>query len=295
MPQPTLANLMSVNNPGLRVASLGSGSSGNAMVVQSASTTILLDCGFTLKEITARLLKLGLTPADIDTVLITHEHGDHVRGIGPLSRKHNTRIYLTHGTYRRLRDNRLHDYVLFPAHTTFTIGDIVVDPFPTPHDAAESCQFVFGCGGVSFAAATDLGVCTPHVMQKLQNVDGLLLECNYDVDMLRTGPYPPSLQARIRSNFGHLGNDQAGGMLAELDHPRLQQVLLGHLSEKNNTPDAVRTTIAGALHDGTKRLVVLEQHACSEWIHFKPRDGIQHKVADEQREAADTTATPEPA
>jgi len=122
----------------LQVASLGSGSSGNATLIRSANTLLLLDCGFTLKETTARMEKLGLSPANLDGVLISHEHGDHVKGLGPLSRKFAKPVWLTHGTYNSLRDNRFTHTNLISAHQGFSIGDIEIDPFPTPHAAAES-------------------------------------------------------------------------------------------------------------------------------------------------------------
>jgi len=160
----------------LHVASLGSGSSGNSTVVRSESTTLLLDCGFTLKETTARMAKLGLSPANLDGVLVSHEHGDHVKGIGPLSRKFATPVWLTHGTYNALRDQRFTHTNLINAHQAFKIGDIDIDPFPTPHDAAESCQYVFSKHDVRFACVTDLGASTPHVEEKLAGVTGLLVE-----------------------------------------------------------------------------------------------------------------------
>jgi len=153
---------------GLEVASLGSGSSGNATLVRSETTTLLIDCGFTLKESLARMATLGVAPSDLTAVLISHEHSDHVKGIGPMSRKFGVPIWLTHGTFGRLRDNRLIAYELFHAHASFTLGDIEVDPFPTPHDAAESCQYIFTHNDVRFACVTDLGACTPHVIEKLE-------------------------------------------------------------------------------------------------------------------------------
>ncbi len=250
----------------LEVASLGSGSSGNATLVRSKTTTLLIDCGFTLKESLKRMASLGVAPSDLTAVLISHEHSDHVKGIGPLSRKFGVPIHLTHGTYRRLRDNRLLAYELFHAHAPFTLGDIEVDPFPTPHDAAESCQFVLQHNGVSFVVATDMGVCTPYILKKLAGVNGVLIECNYDDEMLRNGPYPPSLQHRIRGNFGHLGNVQAGPVLRAIDHPRLNRILLGHLSEKNNTEDCARNTVLASLPQAADRVTVLKQHTASPWF-----------------------------
>ena len=249
----------------LEVASLGSGSSGNATLVRSANSALLIDCGFTLKESLKRMASLGVAPSDLTAVLISHEHGDHVKGIGPLSRKFGVPIYLTHGTFGRLRDNRLINYELFHAHAPFTLGDIEVDPFPTPHDAAESCQFVLRNQGVSFVVATDMGVCTPFILNKLVGVNGLLIECNYDEDMLRNGPYPPSLQQRIRGKFGHLGNVQAGPVVRAIDHPALQHILLGHLSEKNNSESCARDAILASVPNAADRVEVLKQHAASRW------------------------------
>jgi len=253
----------------LQVAALGSGSDGNSLLVRSATTTLLIDCGFTLKETRARLAELSLAPEALDGVLISHEHGDHMKGVGPLSRKHRVPVWLTHGTWRAARDRRFCDVNLFHAHEPFSIGDIRVDPFPTPHDAAESCQFVFEAGGVRFANVTDLGACTPHVRAKLVGVHGLVVECNYDPDMLRQGPYPPMLQARIRSDWGHLGNDQAAQLLSRLDHPALQCILLGHLSERNNSDALAHATVCEQLQDRHDRVSVLAQHRCSEWFSLR--------------------------
>ncbi len=263
----------------LQVAALGSGSAGNALLVRSASTLLLLDCGFTLKETTARMAELGVTPGELDAVVVSHEHGDHVRGIGPLSRKHAVPVWLTHGTYHSLRDNKFPQIHLFHAHDSFRIGDIELDPFPTPHDAAESCQFVFQHEQVRFACVTDLGACTPHVVNKLDGVNGLLVECNYDEEMLRTGPYPPGLQTRIRSNYGHLGNVQAAELVKQLDHPALQSILLGHLSEQNNSDEIAYSTMQRVVHDAAKRVAVLPQHCCSNWYNFTAADKTATRLA----------------
>lgn len=269
----------------LRIAALGSGSSGNATLIQSDRSTLLLDCGFTCKETIARLAVLGVTPTEIDGVLISHEHGDHVRGVGPLSRKFGLPVWLTHGTYHRLKDKRFTDVHVFHAHERFTIGDIELDPFPTPHDAVESCQFVFEHAGVRFACVTDLGVCTPHVFEKLKNLDGLIVECNYDTEMLRNGPYPTSLQARIRSDFGHLGNDQAATLVKQLDHDGLQHILLGHLSEQNNSDEVALQTIVRVLSQAPERATVLLQHRPSKWFTLE-RPNASHATSSGQSSAA---------
>ena len=256
----------------LEVASLGSGSAGNSLLVRTERTLLLVDCGFTLKESRRRMAGLGVSPERLDGILVTHEHGDHLKGVGPMSRKFDVPVWLTHGTWRAARDQRFAGVNLFDAHAPFAVGDVEVEPFPTPHDAEESCQFVFGAGGARFANLTDLGACTPHVRRTIEGVDGLVVECNYCPVMLRQGPYPPMLQARIRSDWGHLGNDQAGEMLRRLDHPGLRWILLGHLSEHNNTSAVAREAVCGHLEGGHERVVVLDQHAESGWFGIGGED-----------------------
>lgn len=278
----------------LQVASLGSGSAGNALLVRSKETLLLLDCGFTLKETTARMSRLGLSPTNIDGVLLSHEHGDHVRGVGPLSRKFAKAVWLTHGTFNALRDNRFTHSNLISAHQPFRIGDIDIDPFPTPHDAAESCQYVFTHESVRFACVTDLGTCTPHVEEKLAGVSGLLVESNYDEDMLSNGPYPISLQARIRGDFGHLGNVQAGELVKRLDHSGMQTILLGHLSEQNNSDDAAASTMMKYLPAGDNRVTVLQQHSGSAWFDIHPvTDDIAQSLSDMATKTATDAASAE--
>ncbi len=270
----------------LQVASLGSGSGGNSTLIRSSTTTLLLDCGFTLKETVARLTTLGLTLDDLDAILVSHEHSDHVRGLGPIARKCSASVWITHGSYDAWRDKKIDRVRFCTAHQPFTVGDILIDPFPTPHDAAESCQYVFSVktgldtetgdwdgkdaddsAQINFVVLTDLGVCTPHIMNKLRAANALLIECNYDLEMLRNGPYPASLQSRIRSRFGHLGNQQSAELLAQIDHPQLQKILLGHLSERNNTPRLAYETVSAHIKNA-HRVHVLEQHAASQWFEI---------------------------
>ncbi len=276
-----------MKNTGLKIASLGSGSSGNATLISSGKTLLLLDCGFALKEIVARCAELSVSLQRLDGVLVTHEHSDHVRGLGPLVRKYAIPLWITHGTYRSLRDSKIGPVNLINAHESFDIGDIHIVPFPTPHDAAESCQFVFSTPNARFACVTDLGVPTAHITSTIADCDALLVESNYDEKMLRQGPYPPSLQARIRSDFGHLGNEQAGDLVRRVDSSRLETVLLGHLSEKNNAPDVARDTVARYI-ERSERLTVLEQHSVSEWFSVS-RDDRLH-VPDTDHESLITTA-----
>ena len=283
----------------LHVAALGSGSAGNSLLVRTAETLLLVDCGFTLKEARRRMAGLGIRPERLDGILVTHEHGDHLKGVGPMSRKFDVPVWLTHGTWRGARDRRFAGTRLFDAHAPFSIGDIEIDPFPTPHDAAESCQFTFAAGGARFANLTDLGAATPHVRGKVAGVDGLVIECNYCPTMLREGPYPPMLQERIRSDWGHLGNDQAGEMLAGLDHPGLRWILLGHLSEHNNTGEVAREAVLAHLERDHDRVVVLDQHRESGWFSVGGEagegEGSAPPVARVRTAAATTIGNAEPA
>lgn len=282
---PENLRVASAREESLRVASLGSGSAGNSTLVCTATTRVLVDCGFTLKETLVRLAALGVEPEDIDAILVTHEHGDHVRGLGPLARKFGTPVWITHGTFGAWRDKKISQVNFCTAHETFLIGDISVEPFPTPHDAAESCQYVFSAHGVSFATVTDLGICTPHIKEKISALNAMLIECNYDIEMLRVGPYPASLRARIQSQFGHLGNQQAADLLEQIDHPELQTILLGHLSENNNTPEQAYRTVAEKVPDNG-RIHVLAQHESSRWFTISA-----HNVPDANAVSAGPVAT----
>ncbi len=249
----------------MKFATLGSGSSGNAMLVCSDETCLLIDNGFTIKETVRRLRKTGFQPEDLTAIVVTHEHGDHIAGVAPFSRRYRTPVWMTYGTYNACRDKKISNLHFFHAHQPFSIGNIHLDPFPTPHDAAESCQFVFSCGRRRLAVLTDLGCTTPYMHEKLCNLDALLLECNYDAQMLRNGPYGEFLQARIRSDYGHLDNVQAAEFLRAVDYPDLRKILLGHLSEKNNSPDVVKNTILDRVPSALDRMSILLQDDVSDW------------------------------
>ncbi|UCF75332.1 MAG: MBL fold metallo-hydrolase [Betaproteobacteria bacterium] len=233
----------------MRFASLGSGSSGNALLVESRNTLVLLDCGFGLADVTARLARIGLDPGDIDAIIVTHEHEDHAGGVARLARRHELPVYLTYGTVAALARDRaaLPETVEIDGHTVFAIGDIEVQPYPVPHDAREPVQFVLGDGAVRLGVLTDIGAPTLHVAQMLSGLEALVLESNHDRAMLEGGPYPPVLRDRIGGQFGHLENADAARLLGELDRTRLQHVIAAHLSKQNNTPELARAALAGAL------------------------------------------------
>lgn len=232
----------------MRFALLGSGSEGNALVVQSGRNTLLLDCGFSLSETTARLARLALQPEQLTGILVTHEHTDHISGVVRLARKFSIPVWLTHGTLRAQQTafGGLTIIEINPHHH-FAIGDIEVRPFPVPHDAAEPVQFVFGDGARQLGVLTDTGHVTPHIEASLSGCDALVLECNHDARMLAEGDYPWSLKQRVGGRFGHLNNQDAAALLARLDRQRLQHVVAAHISRKNNLPELAVQALADVL------------------------------------------------
>lgn len=222
----------------MKFASLGSGSEGNALLLCTGNTHVLLDCGFGLKDSVARMARLGVSPEQLNGILVTHEHGDHVSGVGRLARKYNIPVWLSHGTRQALPKafadiGSLHE---IDPHQEFSIQDIQVQPYPVPHDAAEPVQFVFGNGVRRLGVLTDTGCDTPHIKSKLSGCDALVLECNHDSEMLMNGDYPCSLKRRVAGRLGHLSNQQSAELLADLDFSRLQHLVAAHLSSRNNTP-----------------------------------------------------------
>lgn len=232
----------------LRFASLGSGSKGNGTLIESGKTRILVDCGFSLSETEFRLHRLGCPPQSLTAILVTHEHGDHAGGVGRLSRRYNIPVWLTVGTYHAMRDTRFAQMHYINVHQPLAIHDLHVTPFPVPHDAREPCQFVFSDGAHRLGLLTDVGSLTPLIVQTLQGLDSLLLECNYDAHMLENSEYPPSLKARVAGRYGHLNNLQSCELLRQLDLSRLQHLIGMHLSENNNLPEYAYR----ALCDGVK-------------------------------------------
>lgn len=233
----------------MRFASLGSGSRGNALVVEAGATRILVDCGFGPRELSRRLGRLGLAPTDIDAVLVTHEHGDHVGGVARCAAKYGFAVFMTHGTYgAAVKSDAPPLHVdLFDSHTVFAVGDIEIRPFPVPHDAREPVQFVFSDGKRRLAVMTDAGHVSPHIVAMLSGCEALVLECNHDADMLACGRYPPALKRRIAGGFGHLENRQAAGLLRQVAGTGLQHVVCAHLSAENNRPELARAALAAAL------------------------------------------------
>ncbi|WP_348761185.1 MBL fold metallo-hydrolase [uncultured Salinisphaera sp.] len=244
-------------------ALLGSGSKGNALVVQCGATRLLIDCGFSAREIERRLARLDLAPADIDAIVITHEHDDHWKGVSRFSRAHGLPVWLTPGTRVAKDGDALAAIELYSPHEPFAIGDLELFPYPVPHDAREPAQLVIGNGDKRLGVLSDIGTVTPHVRTMIDACDGLIIESNHDPDLLASGPYPPALKARVAGRLGHLSNAQAAALLTEIDTRALQHVVVAHLSESNNRPELAQSALAEAL-------------ACSlDWVHVAhQREGL---------------------
>ncbi len=255
----------------MRFASLGSGSKGNALLIEVKDTLILLDCGFGPAEVSARMARLGLEGGDLDAIIVTHEHGDHGGGVAKLSTRYDIPVYLTRGTYsglgaggRAITGPRFID-----AYTSFVIGDAEVRPYTVPHDAREPVQFVVSDGAARLGVLTDTGMPTPHIVEVLSGVEALVLECNHDLDMLMNGPYPASLKQRVAGRLGHLSNDASAEIVRAMDCSRLQHVIAAHLSEKNNTPELARAALAGALNCAPDRVAIATQEEGFAWREIR--------------------------
>ncbi len=219
----------------MKFASLGSGSRGNATLVEWQDQLLLVDCGFTIKEVERRMERLDRRVQDITAVLVTHEHGDHIKGVPPLSRKYKLPVYMTPGTFHARDLGKLPALTLIEGYQPFACGDLQVVPVAVPHDAREPAQFVCVVGDKRLGILTDLGSISAHVEAHYCDCDALLLEANHDPTMLAFGPYPPSLKQRVGGAWGHLSNEQAAGFLARVDSDRLKRLVVGHISQKNNS------------------------------------------------------------
>lgn len=235
---------------------LSSGSKGNCSVVSSSGTRLLIDAGLSCKEICRRLALSGVTPESLDAVLITHEHADHVSGLYVMAKKYSLPVYMTEATHRawtrqykdssgeRVKAERVEH---FHSGHRFHVGDIEVTPFTIPHDAADPVGFTFKTEGIKMGFVTDLGYMPPNVKTHLRECDGLVLESNHDLEMLRVGPYPWSVKQRVMSRVGHLSNDALAEFLASDYDGGAAFLILAHLSEANNHPEIARTAAQRAL------------------------------------------------
>lgn len=256
----------------IEICALASGSDGNATYIRSGSTTVLVDAGISLRELSRRLSKVDSTPDSLNAVVITHEHIDHVRGIGPLSRRHRVPVFTNCATAQAptLRTQCAETLECFTTGITFEVGCLRLSPFPVPHDAAETVGFKVCDGSSCVGIATDLGSVTPEVLEGLGNCDALVLESNHDESMLMRGPYPPFLKERVNGPRGHLSNNDTGLLLKSINHQGLKHLVLAHISRINNVPsltvetarDSLGSTAAGVgvsvgRHDRIGEIIVI--------------------------------------
>lgn len=259
----------------LRAATLASGSSGNCVVVSDGRVHILIDAGISARRITTGLKALGIDPAGVAAVLITHEHSDHISGLPVLCRQIGAELYTAEPTARQIcyRTAGLESrFRVFEPGEAFAVGDLVVGSFPTSHDCACPVGYTIGDGRRKMALCTDLGVVTPAVREGVRGAGLLIGEFNYDLDMLRAGPYPPYLKERILGARGHLSNEMGGELAGWAVQQGTGRVVLAHLSQENNTPAvamgaAERAMAAiGARVGGDVTLTAAPRGECSGWM-----------------------------
>jgi phosphoribosyl 1,2-cyclic phosphodiesterase len=232
----------------MKICLLASGSKGNSILLESGKTRLLIDAGLSARELRKRLDSVGVEAQSLDALLITHEHGDHVRGLGPLVRQLDLPVYLQTDLARKLPDVGKPECVQeFVDGEEFTIKDLTIRPFAVTHDCLAPVGFTLDSELGKVGVATDLGIVTRLVTECLQDCRALVLETNHDEELLRDGPYPWKLKQRVRSNHGHLSNNAAGDLLQSLLWNGLETVFLGHLSETNNRPDLAVEVVSEVL------------------------------------------------
>jgi len=256
----------------MRFSSLGSGSEGNSLLIASSSgattTHVMLDCGFGLKEVERRLVRIGLDPTKLSGIIVTHEHSDHIGGVFKLARRYRIPVWLTHGTFEAAPRDEITgvDVRVCRDSDPFAIGDIELTPYTVPHDAREPVQYLASDGKRKLGVLTDIGQATPHVIDALNACDALLLEFNHDSEMLSRSAYPSWLKSRIAGPLGHLSNAASAELLAALDKSRLRTLVAAHLSQKNNTPQLAQQAIDSVISaDGIEVVIAAQDHGFG-WI-----------------------------
>ncbi|MFT5117859.1 MAG: phosphoribosyl 1,2-cyclic phosphodiesterase [Kiritimatiellia bacterium] len=251
----------------LAFSSLGSGSKGNGTLVRGEDTLVLVDCGFTLKETERRLQRLGVSPEQLDAVIVTHEHGDHINGVGPLVRKHGVPLYITAGTLRSKNIGVIPESHIIKHYAPFTIKSFTVTPVAVPHDASEPAQYIIECASKRLGILTDLGNVSPHVEMHYQSCDALILEANHDPAMLASGAYPYSLKQRVGGAWGHLSNQQAARFLESVDRQKLEYLVVAHISQKNNSVALAQQALAD-VEQSIKNVIYACQDEGFDWVNL---------------------------
>jgi phosphoribosyl 1,2-cyclic phosphodiesterase len=255
----------------LAVCVLASGSKGNAIFISSGDTSLLIDAGLSGIEIERRLRSRGIDPKSLNAILVSHEHSDHIQGVGVLSRRYKLPVYINSKTRMAAVSQlgNLYESKAFVCGSIFTINDLPIHPFSISHDATDPCGFTVNQNGTKIGVATDLGIVTSMVKEHLKGCTLLILEANHDEKMLINGPYPWPVKQRIKSRTGHLSNAASKTLLNELQHDGLKHVMLAHLSETNNTPQKAVNEVGRALTRCKARLYVATQDKCGVLLHLK--------------------------
>lgn len=251
-----------------RVCVLASGSKGNAIYVSYGDTAILIDAGMSGAEIEKRLRSRGIDPESLSAVVVSHEHADHIQGVGVMSRRFKLPVFVSESTLRATKGRlgRLFEVRYFDRGTAFSLGNLTIRPFSVSHDAVDPVGFTIAVDGTKIGIATDLGVATQLVCHHLKGCRLLVLEANHDLKMLEEGPYPWELKQRIRSRLGHLSNEASRDLLKDVSGPQLEHVIVAHMSEHNNRPDLALSVVGGAAGNGTPHFSIACQDKAGDLI-----------------------------
>lgn len=253
----------------MQFASLGSGSKGNSTLIETDGTAILVDCGFSMRETERRLQRLTREIEQVSAILVTHEHGDHVRGVASLAKKYDIPVWSSRGTAKAAKLEDLKQWNCIDIHQQFEIDAIQIQPIPVPHDAKEPCQFIFSDGDWRLGVLTDTGSITPYIEEQYSACDAFILEANHDEEMLANGSYPTSLKHRVGGNYGHLNNGQAKDLLNAIDISKLQYLVASHISDKNNTVALARDKMSEALDADASWIDIASQDEGLDWRVLK--------------------------
>lgn len=256
----------------LVICVLASGSKGNAIYVASGDTAVLFDAGLSGIKIERLMKQRGISPDNLDALVVSHEHSDHVSGIGVLARRYRLPVYINPGTQKAVSKylGRIDAFCSFECGTAFFINDLAIHPFSVSHDAAEPAGFTIKNSAGKIGIATDLGFAPAMVRQHLKDCNLLVLEANHDIEMLEQGPYPWPTKQRVKSRTGHLSNEAARDLLIQVHHENLRHVILAHISETNNTPEKALSVVSGPVNGRGPSFSAAGQHVCGELIRVTP-------------------------
>ena len=253
----------------MKFASLGSGSKGNATIIDTEHGCLMIDCGFSIKETARRLERVGKSPQDISAILVTHEHSDHWKGVLPFASKFSIDVYATAGCYRAVNvspsTSKL--FKVICSHSEFMINNVHVLPIPVPHDANEPVQYIFSYDQYRLGILTDVGNITPYIVEQYNNCSGLLVEANHDIELLQAGAYPKFLKDRVAGQWGHLNNHQTASLLSAIDQQSIQKLVIGHISESNNNSARVKQTIEDVF-PRSEKIIYANQNEGFDWVYL---------------------------